>query len=201
MDTGLRPVPWLTESSPEAWDDYAAGEGPDYLIADCGSAESHERRLRAILRLPFRPGETVLEFGCGTGRLADLAPPEVRYAGIDWSADVIGLARRRRPHGEFRQGSVGDLTPATWVVASGPFNYALGWSKDQTVTALRAMWAASGRGIAVTVLRRPASGRLAYEEGELVSFLDGCQWDRLELDRSYLPNDLCLRAWRESSHG
>jgi SAM-dependent methyltransferase len=193
-----RPVPWLAESSPQAWDDYAASGGPDYLIADCGSAESHERRLRAILRLPVLPGDTVLEFGCGTGRLADLLPAGVEYAGLDWSAEVISLARQRRPAREFRRGSVADLTPAAWVVASGPFNYARGWSREQTARAVRAMWAASERGIALTVLHRPADGRLHYDEGELTGFLTGCDWDRLELDRSYLPNDLCLRAWRSS---
>ena len=138
-----------------------------------------------------------MEFGCGTGRLADLVPPGVHYAGLDWSEAAVTLARRRRPHSTFRCGSVADLTPHDWVVASGPFNYAKGWSRHQTAEAVAAMWDASRRGIALTVLRIPADGRLHYGGGELISFLAGCDWSRLELDRSYLPNDLCLRAWRE----
>jgi len=191
-----RTIPWLTESSPRAWDSYASTGGPDYLVADCGSPESHERRLRAVLRLPIDEGDDLLEFGCGTGRLADLVPRGVRYEGLDWSREVIALAQRRRPHGAFRCGSVGDLTPHDWVVASGPFNYATGWSKRQTAEAVSAMWQASRRGIALTVLGLPAKGRLHYGGDELVSFLAACDWSCLELDRSYLPNDVCLRAWR-----
>ena len=192
-----RRIPWLTESSPQAWDSYASEGGPDYLIADCGSPETHERRLRALLRLPIVEADTLLEFGCGTGRLADFVPRGVRYEGLDWSREVITLAGRRRPHGAFRCGSVGDLTPNDWVVASGPFNYAKGWSKSLTAEAVSAMWDASRRGIALTVLRIPADGRLHYGGDELISFLAACDWSHLELDRSYLPNDMCLRAWRE----
>lgn len=193
-----RPVPWLTESSPGAWDSYARKGGPDYLIADCGSQESHERRLRSVLRLPIKAGDSLLEFGCGTGRLADLVPDGVRYEGLDWSGEVITLARHRRPQSTFRCGSISDLTPRDWVVASGPFNYAKGWSKRQTAEAVTAMWDMSRRGIALTVLGVPVDGRLHYGGEELVSFLGARDWSRLELDRSYLPNDICLRAWRET---
>jgi SAM-dependent methyltransferase len=187
---------WIAESTPEAWDERARAGGPDHMVADCGSSESHERRLRAVLRLPLEPGNSVLELGCGTGRLADLLPDGVAYEGVDWSAAVIDEARARRPSLHFRVGGVGDLADADWIVASGPFNYAHGWSKAQTAEALVQMWGRSRRGIAVTVLRVPAEGRLHYEALELAAFLDGEGWAELQLDRSYLPNDLCLRAWR-----
>ena len=29
-----RGLPWLTESTPQAWDSYTSEDGPDYLIAD-----------------------------------------------------------------------------------------------------------------------------------------------------------------------
>jgi SAM-dependent methyltransferase len=196
MKSAEREVPWLAESSPQTWDAYASNGGPDYLIADCGSAESHERRLRAILRLPVAAGDSLLELGCGTGRLADLVPQSVRYEGLDWSPAVIAQARSRRPQGAFRCGTVGDLTSHDWVVASGPFNYARGWSKDQTAAAVPAMWSASRRGIALTALCIPIEGRLHYGGGELASYLAAGDWSHLELDRSYLPNDVCLRAWR-----
>ncbi len=172
----MRSVPWLAESSPQAWDSYARQGGADYIIADCGSPESHELRLRSVLRLPTRPGDTLLEFGCGTGRLADLVPDDVRYEGLDWSAEAIRQAQRRRPNHVFRCGSVSELVPHDWVVASGPFNYAKGWSRTQTAEAVAAMWGASRRGIALTVLRVPADGRLHYGDEELISFLTGCDW-------------------------
>gem|GEM_PF-3483789 len=193
---GARPAPWLAESTPAAWDRRARTAGPDYLVADCGSPQSHEQRLHALLRLPIQPGDRVLELGCGTGRLADLVPAGVSYAGLDWSAEMIALARRRRPRGEFRVGSVADLSACDWAVASGPFNYSSGWSKPETARAVDAMWAASRRGIAVTFLHVPADGRLHYSAAEVAGLLDARDWSHLELDRSYLPNDICLRAWR-----
>ena len=136
------------------------------------------------------------ELGCGTGRLADLIPIGVSYEGLDWSADVVGTARTRRPEACFRQGAEDDLTTSDWIVASGPFNYEHGWSKERTAASIRKMWRASRRGIAVTVLRVPAEGRLYYQPAELWELLQDLDWSGLEFDRSYLPNDLCLRAWR-----
>jgi SAM-dependent methyltransferase len=202
MQTGSRSdataPSWLPTSTPETWDELARSDGPDHAIADCGSTESHERRLHAVLRLPFRPGETLLELGCGTGRLADLVPDGVTYEGLDWSAEMVELAQKRRPHIAFRQGTQDDLTPADWVVASGPFNYDDGWSKDRTAESFAAMWRASRRGIAVTVLRVEAERRLHYSPEELLSFVAELDWGQVELDRSYLPNDLCVRLWRGS---
>jgi hypothetical protein len=42
-------IPWLIERRPQAWDSYAREDGPEYLIPDCGSRQSHERRPRALL--------------------------------------------------------------------------------------------------------------------------------------------------------
>jgi SAM-dependent methyltransferase len=174
----------------------ARSGGPDYAIADCGSTQSHELRLRAILKLPLCNGDSVQELGCGTGRLADLIPAGISYEGLDWSAEVVATAMTRRPTHRFRVGAEDDLTTADWIVASGPFNYTHGWSKERTIASMRKMWQASRRGIAVTVLRVPATDRLHYEPAELCGPLNDLDWSTCELDRSYLPNDLCLRAWR-----
>lgn len=189
-------VPWLTESTPDAWDAYARDGGPDHLVADCGSIGSHERRLRALLAIPLRTGDSVSELGCGTGRLADLLPAGTPYEGLDWSPEVLRLARRRRPQVTFRLGTDADLTRSDWVVASGPFNYESGWSKAQTAKAVQRMWEASRRGIAVTLLGKPAPGRLHYDPIDAFELVQKFQWGFMELDRSYLPNDLCLRVWR-----
>ncbi len=194
-DTSSR---WLARSAPETWGALARSEGPDYLVADCGSPESHERRLRAILRIPLVPGDTLVELGCGTGRLSDMLPEGVTYEGLDWSAEVVRLAAQRRPGVRFRHGTEDDLTRADWIVASGPFNYAVGWSKERTAAAIAAMWRSSRRGIAVTFLRVPTDQRLHYHPNELQRFVDGLDWIELQMDQSYLPNDICLRAWRSA---
>ena len=58
------------------------------------------RATRALLRL--RPGETVLDVGCGPGfllaEMADEVNAPGKLSGIDASADMIALARRRCAH-------------------------------------------------------------------------------------------------------
>lgn len=187
---------WVDANTIESWNRRAEAGGPDHTVADCGSEGSHLRRLEALLRLPLRSGDHLEDLGCGTGRLADLLPREISYEGLDWSEQVIALARTRRPDRRFRLGGVGDLAPADWIVASGPFNYARGWSREDTAAALRTMWDRSRRGIAVTVLRAASEDRLAYAASELIGYLEGCDWVHVRADRSYLPNDLCVAAWR-----
>ncbi len=53
-----------------------------------------------IAHADFEHARAVLEFGCGTGRLAerllaDHLPPDARYRGADISATMVDLARRR----------------------------------------------------------------------------------------------------------
>ena len=191
-----KPTEWMAANTPEAWGERARSGGADHVIADWGSVASHELRLHALLRLPWRPGDVLLDLACGTGRLADFAPEGLTYEGLDWSLDVIEVARRRRPGIRFRQGTETDLTGADWVVTNGLFNMEDGWTKARTKDTVVKMWRASRRGIAVTARRERAEGRLHYSPEELQGFLTDLDWSELELDRSYLPNDICLRAWR-----
>jgi SAM-dependent methyltransferase len=188
---------WMIRSTPQDWDRRADPRQPDHVIADCGSIASHERRLRALLDLPLAPGEQVVDLGCGTGRLGDLLPPGTTYLGIDWSPEVVAVAKNRRTYLSFTVGGVEDLPPADWIVASGPFNYSEGWSTRQTRDAMRGMWSKANRGIGITVRRTAEPGRLHYTEEVLLGYMADLDWRRLEFDRSYLPNDLCVRVWRK----
>lgn len=58
-----------------------------------------------IAHMAFDRAAAVLEFGCGTGRLAErllqrALPPHARYTGVDVSATMVALTRRRlAPYG------------------------------------------------------------------------------------------------------
>lgn len=81
-----------------------------------------EAKHRQILAETLHPEQTILDAGCGYGRLLDLLPRDWRgyYFGVDLSPDFIDLARREHPRNHFR---VADLRMVP--VPSGTFDWAV----------------------------------------------------------------------------
>ena len=72
--------------------------GPGELLASALSAPTRKRQSLSVgLLAPFVAGRSVLELGCGTGRLAEriLDAGSSRYLGVDHSFVAITNARRR----------------------------------------------------------------------------------------------------------
>ena len=71
------------------------------LAADYDSAMSFLDRVRAASfeHLDLKPGETVLDLGCGTGisfeRLHRDVGPQGRIIGVEFSPEMLEMARRR----------------------------------------------------------------------------------------------------------
>ena len=84
-----------------------------------------------LVPLNARPGERVLDAGCGTGQLtAEIAQFGAEVVGIDASPDMIATARQNFPHVQFE---IADATALSYrnefdVVVS---NAALHWVRDQ----------------------------------------------------------------------
>lgn len=70
-----------------------------------------EARHRAILARHVVATESVLDAGCGYGRLLDLLPKEWAgdYLGLDLSPDFVELAQRRYPGRRFVAADLRDL--------------------------------------------------------------------------------------------
>ena len=81
-----------------------------------------EAKHRKILAETIHPEQTVLDAGCGYGRLLDLMPRDWRgyYQGIDLSPAFIDLARREHPRNAFL---VSDLRMIPML--SGTFDWAI----------------------------------------------------------------------------
>lgn len=92
--TGLRAVlslPWTYN----LWKVVLGGER--------GSAAFADRYLKA------RPGDAVLDIGCGTGGVLAVLPEGVRYTGFDHSKEYVAAAVRRfGDRGTFHHAAVGD---------------------------------------------------------------------------------------------
>lgn len=71
---------------------------------------SKESRERSYQLLNGLPGETAVDVGCGTGRaVAELRERGIRATGIDMSSQMISVAQRRFPDGDFRIASASSL--------------------------------------------------------------------------------------------
>ena len=89
------PAPGGYESRYEA---HARALPPDSSIGDGDFDEVGRIELSALVQEGLTPSSTLLDFGCGTGRLAVHAIPylaEGRYIGTDISSTMIDLARDR----------------------------------------------------------------------------------------------------------
>ncbi len=66
---------------------------------DASAARTEPLRRRTIAKLALRPGDAVLDVGCGTGLsfplIAEAIGPAGRLIGIEQSPEMIALARRR----------------------------------------------------------------------------------------------------------
>lgn len=124
-------------NTPEAWSERARCEEP---WEACGwSYEGQfDRHEAAVEALDPKPGESLLDWGCGTGDLVESLSETVDYVGFDTADGMIDRARRdhpgrrfatREPHGHY------DL-----IACIGPFNLPDHWSKLRTWHTLRHLW-------------------------------------------------------------
>lgn len=60
----------------------------------------------------LKRGESVLDVGCGNGRLVSGLPPGVKYYGFDFSRTLLEEANERYPNNSFGYGDVTD--PSVW---------------------------------------------------------------------------------------
>jgi ubiquinone/menaquinone biosynthesis C-methylase UbiE len=69
-----------------------------YRAAEISILLPHRLRRKAVRRLELKPGETVLEIGCGTGRnlplLCEVVGDDGRVIGVDASSGMLARAQR-----------------------------------------------------------------------------------------------------------
>ncbi|MBA2701238.1 MAG: methyltransferase domain-containing protein [Chloroflexi bacterium] len=92
----------------------------DGWVGSLGSQYHRELAIPAVLELLVpKPGESILDIGAGQGALASsIARSAARYTGIDTSARLIALARRR--HGHLGRFLVGDGSRLHGLSGVGP---------------------------------------------------------------------------------
>lgn len=177
-------------NTPEAWTERAS-EPESWRAAGWSERGQTQRFLAAVGHLNLRPGESLLDFGCGTGRLSEWVPAGVEYVGYDWSPGMVLAASAAHPEAGFT--CVPPVRRFDAVAAVGPFNLRDNWSKEKTWNVLSDLWAGRVGGVLVVSLYRGTdTSCIRYAAGELVGF---CEWvgcADFVIDAGYLPNDLML---------
>jgi SAM-dependent methyltransferase len=145
-----------------------------------GGADEHDRQFSAVARAGLPAAGTVLDAGCGAGRLTlSLAADGVRVLGVDISAVAVDLAVARGAHA-VRGDLLADLPPAPagwarrWsriLLADG--NLGIGGDPVALLTRLRPALARGGRVVAEVragggVVRGPAWIEAADETGRAI---------------------------------
>lgn len=83
-----------------------------------------EAKHQEILKRHILPGDSILDAGCGWGRLLNLMPEEWKgpYHGVDLSPDFIELAKEEWPDRNFSCEDLRDLMPE---IKTPIFDYAI----------------------------------------------------------------------------
>jgi predicted TPR repeat methyltransferase len=161
-------------NTPDAWTLRAQQEPTSWAAAGWTEAGQRERFLAVLGALKPREGESLLDFGCGTGALAELLPRNVDYIGFDSSLGMIQRAQREHPGRRFQTWEPGGLFDL--VACVGPFN--LPGSKLGTWAALRRFWDRTGRALAVSLYAGTDERCLIYTLEECERFAAGEAYHR-----------------------
>lgn len=176
----------MTANTPEAWSERA--HIPEAWSAALWSEFGQTQRFLAALRhLALREGDTLLDFGCGSGRFCEFLPQSVTYYAYDWSEGMRERVRRDHP----RAWVLDEMPDMTFdhVVAIGPFNLSANWTKRKTWDCLDGLWSLTERTLVVSLYTGHDPDCLSYSIGEVVCEIPSSHFI---VDTGYLDNDLMV---------
>jgi len=94
---------WLKEGQDKVW----CGKNVVELEQAWDRKPEHDVLMRTAASLVV--GKSVLDVGCGVGHLIEYLPGDIKYLGVDQSADMIARARERHPSGNFTRQNLYEL--------------------------------------------------------------------------------------------
>jgi SAM-dependent methyltransferase len=147
---------------------------------------SRRAELVRSLGPPLEAGDTVLDFACGDGGMAEfLLPHGLDYLGVDASAAMVEAARRRLGTGaRIEQGGVDDFTPSEAVAATTLFR-ALYYVGDRKAF-FRRVAGFSKKKLVFDLNPRQ------YPPAQIHAELSAAGWTRVEVRPFFVPQTVAL---------
>lgn len=178
------------ENSVGAWDGRAVAAASSHEAALWSAQGQAARFLHALRRADVQGGDSVLDYGCGTGSLSGWLPDGVEYTGLDWSPEMVARAKREHPGREFVQDIIGRRFDH--VLCIGPFNLPDRWTKGQTSTTLALLWERTDKTLVASLYHGDDPRCLRYSLAEVGRWAEASGARLAAVDATYLENDLML---------
>lgn len=178
----------VIENTPSAWSRRSTGQSSWGCAG--WSEQGQTQRFQAVLRhLDLRAADSLLDYGCGTGRLSVFVPREVDYYGYDPSAGMRDRAAVDHPDATILS-SLPDML-FDHVVCVGPFN--LPGSIDATYHEVADLWHMAVRHtLAISLYRGDDPRCIHYTPADLTDWVRRLGATRFLVSGEYLDNDLLL---------
>lgn len=116
-------MPLNEKATKKYWNDRVLGAGSDpqaLVYADSAHFANCQNISEKVIELFVKPGQRVLDVGCGYGRFYQtFKKAGAIYHGVDFSEEMIKLARTKNPDGNFEVAdwnNLYDLEPLTFDV-------------------------------------------------------------------------------------
>lgn len=176
----------MTANSPEAWSE-RSHINESWSAALWSEFGQTQRFLAALRHLDLRDGDTLLDYGAGSGRFCEFLPQGITYYAYDWAEGMRERVRRDHP----RAWVLDEMPDREFdhIVCIGPFNLAEGWSKTETWDCIDALCSLTVRSLVVSLYTGNDPDCLSYSPEEVVRQSPDA---RFAIDCTYLANDLML---------
>jgi SAM-dependent methyltransferase len=164
-----------TENTPAAWSLRAVVAETPWEACGWTQRGQAQRLSKVVAALDPHAGDSLLDYGCGTGELTRYLPAEIGYVGFDPAEGMVIRAAQEHPEHHFQVWEPGHRFDL--VAAVGPFNLRGHWSKQETWATLRRLWDLTGRALAVSLYAGDDQRCLIYDIDDVQSHLGGLSWD------------------------